>query len=401
MLIGGGSGFQFEGQGNGLLLKDYYKPQEGYEDFSGFVNRLFENSNIYLSRQFFLMIGLRPDDVSENISFLTLITYVLYVPAVFFTFRKNKYLLFSALYGGIFCITTFLIIQTSWGQGRLIVPYLPFIILSIFTTVYYLFKHPQLKNIQFFVLLIPVILIFSSLSRISDKVKVTKNINNKYYGLTPDWVNYGKMSEWAGKNLPKDSMIACRKPSISYIYANGREFYGITILPTWPGNDLLNYKNEAITELLFDYSGISKMSNIDRYMLSPYLKAFISNDSSFYYMFNVPKSSENEFKDRYKASILDFESVKNKLSKGNKPTSVVYPDSLLDRLKKAKVKYVLDASIRKNSYEKTGETINTVFRYISFIEMKYPGMFRKIYQIGSDNDEPAFLYEIDYSIYNK
>jgi hypothetical protein len=226
-------------------------------------------------------------------------------------------------------------------------------------------------------------------------------MNNSYYGPTPDWVNYEKMSEWAGKNLPKDSLIACRKPSISYIYAKGREFYGITSLPTWSGNDLLNSKNDSATNILYDYSAFIKLSNMDRYMMSPFLKAFISNDSLYYYMFIVPRSLENSFYEKYKAGIQDIESIKNKITTLKKPLYAVYPDSLLDRLKKAKVKYVLDASIRKNPNEKSEQIINTVIRYLSFIEMKYPGIFRKISQIGNDNNEPAFLYEINYSIYHK
>jgi hypothetical protein len=40
-------------------------------------------------------------------------------------------------------------------------------------------------------------------------------------------------------------------------------------------------------------------------------------------------------------------------------------------------------------------------RYINYIRAKYPGMFRKILQIGDNNDEPAVLYEINYSKYHK
>jgi len=149
------------------------------------------------------MLGIRTHHDLKNISLLTILTYILYIPSIFLTFRKNKYLLFSALYGGIFCITTFLILQTSWGQARLIVPYFPFIILTIFSTLYYLFKIPQLQKLQFLLLLIPVILIFSSLNRIIDIVHNTKNINNKYYGLSPDWVNYEKNERMGWKKSAK------------------------------------------------------------------------------------------------------------------------------------------------------------------------------------------------------
>jgi len=235
-------------------------------------------------------------------------------------------------------------------------------------------------------------------------VPYTKNINNKYYGLSPDWVNYVKMSEWAGKNLPKDSLVACRKPSISYIYANGREFYGILKLPTWSGYDILNYKNDTLTNMILDFDNVSKDSNLRCSTLLQYIKAILHNGSQFYYMVCIPKSLENNIKNQIKTcniSYLDIETVKNKFKTINKSSYAVYPDSLLDKLKKSKVKYILDASLRENANKKTNQVINTVYLYVNIIRAKYPDIFTKLLQMGDNNDEPAILYEINYSEYNK
>ena len=50
-------GLQFSTQGSGLMNKDYYNPQAGKEDLSGFVTRLIDNSNLYLSKHFLSIIG--------------------------------------------------------------------------------------------------------------------------------------------------------------------------------------------------------------------------------------------------------------------------------------------------------------------------------------------------------
>ena len=55
---------------------------------------------------------------------------------------------------------------------------------------------------------------------------LAKNLRgNLYYGFTPDWQNFLKMSEWVGKNLPDSTVVVSRKPSMSFIYSKGKEFY--------------------------------------------------------------------------------------------------------------------------------------------------------------------------------
>jgi len=89
---------QFSTQGSGLLNKDYYNPQAGKEDLSGFITRIIDNSNLYLSKHFVSMIGLR--EIVPNMtvnSILTVFIYLLAIGSLIITFKKNKYLFFSGL----------------------------------------------------------------------------------------------------------------------------------------------------------------------------------------------------------------------------------------------------------------------------------------------------------------
>ena len=48
---------------------------------------------------------------------------------------------------------------------------------------------------------------------------------------------------------------------------------------------------------------------------------------------------------------------------------------------------------------KDGLIINTVERYMAFIQEKYPQVFSKVSQIGDDDNEPATIFKIEYEKY--
>lgn len=302
------SGSQFSSQLTTLLRVNPYDPSEGQESISGFISRFLGNSNLYLSKHFYKFIGFRPE-ILEPKTILTLIVYALFIVAIYFAFKKNKYLLFTGIYVGILTGITFLIIQTRWDQDRLILVYFPLILLFIFSGIYYLAKEKSLKFMQGLLPILLVIIFFTNLHVTTQKVKANDEYlkeslaGNEFYGMTPDWINYIKMSRWAAKNVPEDVNIACRKPNISFIYAK-RKFYGIYRITT-----------------------------------------------------------EN-------------------------------PDELLKKLKDGHVRYVIMGNLRKYPMQKTQYTINTIKRYLYYIQQKYPDKIRHIQTIGTD--EPAFLFEILY-----
>ena len=58
--------------------------------------------------------------------------------------------------------------------------------------------------------------------------------------------------------------------------------------------------------------------------------------------------------------------------------------------------YILSASLRADPARKTNRTINTVERYMGYISQKYPEAFVKVAQVGSDDNEPAIIWKINY-----
>ncbi len=302
------SSIQFATQFKTLLLKDSFNAAKGNEDFMGYIHRFFGNSNLYLSKHLYKFIGFRPEILDVKIV-LTILIYILFFVAIYFAFKKNRYLLFTGIYIAVLLGMSFVILQTRWDQDRLILVYFPLILLFFLSGIYYLSKLKSLKILQGLLLILLFIMFFTNLKVTVNKVKANDELlmNNlaghPFYGITTDQINYIKMSKWAAENTPDSVNIACRKPSISFIYAK-RKFYGI-----------------------------------------------------------------------YRVSTEDS-------------------DDLLQKLKDNNVRYVIMASLRKYPNKKTEYTINTVKKYLYFIQKKYPKKIRTVKSIGSD--EPAYLFEIIY-----
>ena len=231
-LLWGDVSIQASGQGNSLLNKDFYRPEYGRETLTGFVERFWINSNQYISRFFMVMLGLRETFTSEGFyvdtqPVVTIFVYLLGLTGLCFSFKQNKYLLFSGIVVGVFLVVTFVVLQTIWNQYRLIVPAYPLMILLLFSGIYYILSLSKLRSFQFLLFVPVVVICFRMLPDTSKASEQAGKLKNEYSGLTPDWLNYAKASAWTAKNLPEDALVACRKPSISSIYGQGKKFHGI------------------------------------------------------------------------------------------------------------------------------------------------------------------------------
>lgn len=399
-------GMQFSSQGSGLLYKDYYNPQAGKEDLAGFMTRLIENSNLYLSKHFMTVTGFRKSEPIMTVnSLVTILIYLLAIASLFLTFRKNKYIFFTGLLTGAFLLITFVVLQTKWDQSRLVIPAVPGLLLMIFSVFYYISEVKKYSLVQLMIPVLGLIIFLQSFSVMAGAVKENQSISGTFGGLTPDWKNYLKASEWAANSLPKDAIIACRKPSISFVYGKGRNFYGIMQLPNYSADVFFNNmaKNEG-SYMLFNYREFSgKQLSPQLYsMLKQNMEAMVFVGDTVLFADKIKDSEREVFTSQVKASGFSFISSATSLKAFISPGQVVkifYPDSLLLNLQNNGVTHIMTASLRRNSTRKDGYTINTVERYMAFIQEKYPEIFSKVSQIGDDDNEPAVIYKIDYAKY--
>ncbi len=224
---------QFGQQSSQYLQKNAYNAADGNETFNGFILRFFQNSDLYLSKRFFQIMGLRSFDAPDTITGLTVTFVLVFIFCLYRVVRsKNIYLLATALFALSLTGITFLVLQIQWDQPRLIMVFVPLYLLLFIYGFYDAFKKAAWASQMLLVCLV-VFLSIVGLSSTFSKTKenlpsLSKNLKGDIFaGYTNDWVNYLKLSQWC-QNLPKDSIVACRKGPMSSVYANGRPFFNVT-----------------------------------------------------------------------------------------------------------------------------------------------------------------------------
>lgn len=300
-----------------LFNVDPYDATKGKETLSGFVGRFFGNSDLYLGKTFLTQIGLRPE-FSESNSMLTIIVYLLLLGSAFLFYKnQNKALVFSFLALLALMSLTFIVLQTYWDQDRMIVVYYPLLFIVLLSGINLLLNEKKLKPFRIILPIIGFILIAVSLSRTFPKLQentlvVQKNFGgDKYYGFSEDWVNYLKMSEYVGKNLPKETVVGSRKAGMSYVYSNGMTQYGINRIRTENPDELLDLLVENNVSYIIDASlranpaantgqTISTVQRFMYYIRTKYPETFelvhtIGNtEPAFLYKVNFPDRPEKE-----------------------------------------------------------------------------------------------------------
>lgn len=72
-------------------------------------------------------------------------------------------------------------------------------------------------------------------------------------------------------------------------------------------------------------------------------------------------------------------------------------DELLDNLRNHNVTHVIVASLRRDPMIPRDQVINTIHRYMKFIIDKYPNTFELCGRCGDDDNEPSFLFRVNYN----
>ncbi len=394
-----------------VLLKNPYNPAMGTEDFAGMVTRFVENAKIYISKYFMQTIGLKDQSSTEAVIFPAIVLLIIFLIGFYLAIRKDKLMLFLSIYLGGSVFATFVTLSQSWGQLRMIVVYFPFLFLFLLWTLYELSKMQKLRWLFPLVLILNAFILLKTFGISANKAKnnqkvLIKNISgNKYYGLTPDWQNFLKMSEWVGKHIPDSVVVASRKPSMSFIYSKGREFFPIYRFPIENVDTMIRQLSLRTTPLIaFDQNELSRknMPFMPQFMLKQSMVAVVSHGDDIFFIHEYGKPDRTQYENiikSYNLNYLPVDSLLNMIHKSDKQSYAVSPDTLLNSLRQNKVEYVIMASLRAIPNMKTDRVVNTIQRYLYVIEQKYPGIFVLKHQIGTDNNEPAWLYQINYSMY--
>ena len=390
-----------------LLAKNPYNLEMGAEDVSGLITRIADNSNVYLSGFLYKYLGFRDssDFPLKEIPILSIFSYILFAVCLIAVFRKNKPIMFTGLYVGVLLFMTFVLLHKMWSQDRMIMVFYPYILFLLIGGIYYIFNETRLKIISFvFLIAIASVLIGTGIhakNRIGINIPVLQQniLGDDLYGLTPDWVNFVKMSRWANDNLDKDAIIASRKPTISYVYT-GRNFYGIYNVPYESISDVLKLKQEEganFTYLVIEINDNKDLINF----LNPFLQyqfvtrqggPFLINgkDIKLALSYKIEKSLiTDELANNLNANGLnytfDYDGFLKQYTEENSTMyQIMNPEKIYNDMIDSKINYLILAQIRRYTPQNTGLYINTIHQHLNAIQFKYPGKFRLVHTIGKE-----------------
>jgi hypothetical protein len=262
-LIWGDSAIQYKSQMGILMNKDPYDASQGQEDVFGFIGRFTDNFGLYLGKRFYQILGFMAEE-NTNVSYL--LAFLVFGLTLFGLYKAIKerqlVITFLVFFAGSVAFGTFLVLQARWDQSRFIMVHMPSILLGISFGLYRLMQKDNFN--QFLFLLIPAVVTVSMFS--SSVKKGTKNIpvvvrnlkGDIYYGYTPDWKNYLQLSAYCKDSLPPNSLVACRKAPMSFVYARGKHFFPIysvitkdpTTQQSNPDSALAFFKKNKVTHIL-------------------------------------------------------------------------------------------------------------------------------------------------------
>ncbi len=240
-----------------IWLKNYYDTKQGTEDIEGMIRRIFINFDFHISADLMRILGFRDNKFLEPVTFLTVLFFILFVVGLVYTFKNRKKLFYIGLYLSMMMGVTFLVLQTHWKQDRMIIVFIPFILLFIFESYNYWLRKKESFHIRLFNAAV-VILCLVNLRHLPDKIdENNKPLQNYLSGevfqnYERDWQNYLLAVDWASENLPEGSVVACRKPNSAMVYSkNGIQFVGLYRSTQLPGDEVLKELKElGVTHIL-------------------------------------------------------------------------------------------------------------------------------------------------------
>lgn len=391
-----------------IMQKHPYNKALGTEDFAGIMTRIIENLKNYLSKIFLQQIGLKDMANNDTSIFVALLIVVLLLAGLVLAFiNKNRVLKFLLLYLGMALGVTFVALHQMWAQARMIIVFIPLLLITLTWTFGAISRYKSLTILKFIPIILLTLITFKSFGisarKASQHQKVlSKNLSgNRYYGFTTDWVNYLKMSAWAARKVEADIQIASRKPAMSFIYGNGREFYPMYRLPIQYADSVMaDVESSPMKAYFIKETELRKQTAQIFYAFKSNMLAGISVDNVLYGVYLIPEEQVAAIEQALDqttslVAIKGADDFRAKvLATANKTTAVI-PDDLLNRLRENNVQYLIVGSLRVNPKMKTDRTINTVARYIAGIQLKYPSIAKQVHQIGTNENEPARLYKIE------
>ena len=200
-----------------LLSVNPYRPEEGMADISDLWQRFLENVDRYVGKEIpGSMIPSFQVNYTESTPVVAYITGVIMIILIILgVFKLVKH---KSIFGWYLAGTFFILFlwPSVWFGPRFILPLIPLMIILLLNGLHFLVNWLiKLTKLDFrlnpLLLLLLILPFFKEVGKLSDKTNERLDVR---------FENYFKAGKWCAQNLPKDAIIACRKPHLFYLYSN-------------------------------------------------------------------------------------------------------------------------------------------------------------------------------------
>lgn len=260
-----------------LMNANPYRPEEGKLDFMGFLERIWENLQRYLGKEIpnglfpFIEVDYKADVLPQEIIVGVLILALIIIGLV----RMKRYAMLLLWYLlGNFGI--FMLWPEVWFGIRFMLPLIP---LMLFLMSYGILQLLQILAQRLKIKAQPspfLILLFLFL--FIPQLKLLKASAES--PMVPKYSNYFEVAQYVNHNLPAEAIVACRKPTLFYLYAQ-REVTKYRNEQDY--TKLLNHLDTlGTTHIVIDQLGYSSTG---RYLVP----AIQANPLKFRNIYQVPK----------------------------------------------------------------------------------------------------------------
>ncbi len=263
-----------------LLQVHPYDASQGRETVKGFFGRFIGNSDLYISKHYVKMLGLKDKDSRDTNRGATVVLYALFLWGAYAAWRKRqRAVMLVAVVTAVMLGMTFFSLQTLWDQYRLILPFVAMMHIVILYAIADLVRRvagSKTRMVMCGIAALTCGLSFVNEAKAVDIKTLRKNMGgDPLYGFTPDWYHYLTLCREIGRQLPgDDTYVASRKPDMARIYSGGKRFYGIFTIPSEDPDTLVeNLRKNGVTHIMAGslrrdpaQAGLGIINTIHRYV---------------------------------------------------------------------------------------------------------------------------------------
>ncbi len=237
-----------------ILSVNHWRPEEGsISTFGDFINKLFKNFDEAIIKGFkevlFPFINI---DYNTSSNAWEVLTGLLILGLVFYgawKFREIKWALIALLLGNIGMV----IIGTGGNGSRYIIPVTPIIYICFYSGIYYILSDLVFKKTTRVIRNLPylfILLIFAMWPSVKIQAENAKS------PVPPAYKNYFTIAKEMQKQLPENTVCACRKPELFRYYAP--QIYPVRYMfSTQPEEVIIDMINKNVDFVILEQLGYS------------------------------------------------------------------------------------------------------------------------------------------------